>query len=95
MRVAKHHDIRVVPLRQSHRRRTPDLVTMADVHPNSVERDDYLVSQLRITRSVGVTEHRFDRRNQPELGQDARAADVAGMKNELYPSQSLVHTGAQ
>jgi hypothetical protein len=66
---------------------------VADVHPNTVDLKDNFLAQAGLTRRVGIAEYSFDRRYQAELVQNSGAADIPGVKNELYPRQCLVHAG--
>ena len=91
--MAKDDDIGVVASSKLRRGWTAHFVTVADVHPNTVDFKDEFFAQARLPGWIGVAEHSFDWGNQSELVQDAGAADVTRVKNELDPRQCLVHTG--
>lgn len=93
MRVAKDDDIGVVASRQLCRGWTSDFVTVADMHPDTVDCNNDFFAQPGLTRRVGVAEHSFDRRNQSELVQNIGSADIPRVKNELDPRQCLVYPG--
>ena len=92
MRVAEDHDIGVVSGGKLGRRRATHFVAMADVHADPVDGDEDLVSKISLIRRVRVAEDGFDRRDQPELVEDAGAADITRVKDELDPRQCLVHS---
>lgn len=93
MRVAEDDDIGVITGRQFCRGWTSDFVTVADVHPDAVDRHDDFFAQSGLTRWIRVPEHGFDGSDQSELVQNIGATNVSGVKNKLDPGQRLVHSG--
>jgi len=92
MRVAEDNDIGVVASGKLCRGRTADFVTVADVHADTVDFKDDFFAQAGVTRRISVAEHSFDWSDQPELVEDAGAADITRVKDELDPRQCLVHS---
>jgi hypothetical protein len=56
------------------------------MHAHSVYFKHDFFAQLGLILRISIPEHGFDGRNQSELVQDAGAAHVARVKNELDPS---------
>ncbi len=92
MRVAEDNDIGVVASGKLCWGRTADFVTVADVHANTVDFKDYFFAQAGLTRRIGVAENSFDWGDQPELVEDAGAADITRVNDEVDPRQCLVHS---
>ena len=87
MRVAEDDDIGVVSCGKLGRRRATHFVAVADVHADPVDGDEELASKIGLIRRVRVAQHGFDRRDQPELVQYFRPADITRMKYQLDPRQ--------
>lgn len=92
MRVAKDDHIGVVARSKLCRSRTADFVTVADVHANTVDFKDDFFAQAGLTRRVCVAEDSVDWGNQSELVEDAGAANITGVKDQLDPRQRLVYS---
>jgi len=93
VRVAEDDDIGIIPRCQFRGGWASDFVAVADVHPDAVDCNDDFFAQPRLTGRVGIAEHSLDRRDQSELVQNAGAADISGMKNELDSRQRLTDAG--
>ena len=90
--MAKDDDVGVVASGKFCRGRTADFVTVADVYANTVDFKDDFFAQAGLIRRIGVAEHSFDGSDQPELVEDAGAADITRVNDELDPRQCLVHS---
>ena len=93
MRVAVDDDIGIVSSSEFRRGWASNLVTVTDVDPDAIDRDDDFLAQPRFTGGIGVAEDGPDRRNQSQLVQDVGAADIPRMKNEIDPRQRVVDAG--
>ena len=93
MCVAKDDDIGVVASSKLCRGWTAHFVTVTDMHPDPVDFKDDFFAQVGLIPRIGVAEHSSDRGNQSELVQNAGAADIPRVKNELDPRQCLVYAG--
>lgn len=91
MCVAKDDDIGIVASSKLCGSWTAHFVTVADVHPDTVDLKDDFFAQAGLTGRVGVAEYSFDWRNQSELVQNPGPADIPGVKNELDSRQCLVY----
>ena len=90
--MAKDDDVGIVASGKFCRGRTADFVTVANVHANTVDFKDDFFAQAGLIRRIGVAEHSFDGSDQPELVEDAGAADITRVNDELDPRQCLVHS---
>jgi len=93
--VAKDDDVGIVASGKFCRGRTADFVTVTDVHANTVDFKGDFFAQAGLTRRIGVAEHSFDWGDQPELVEDAGAANITRVNDELDPRQCLMHSRAK
>ena len=89
--MAKDDDIGVVAGSKLCRGWTAHFMTVTDVNPNTIDFKDDFFAQAGLARRIGVAEHSFDWGNQSELVEDAGAADISRVKNELDPCQCPVY----
>ena len=83
MRVAVDDHVRVVTREEARRSGAAELVTVADVDADAVDFEMSCLRQMRISGIIDVAVHGLNRRELPQLVENARGADVSGVNDQV------------
>ncbi len=95
MRVAVHDHVAGVPRQQQLRPRAADFVAVAHMNREAANVQPAFSPQQRVSSIVDVAGYSFDGRNRGQLTKNVRAADVAGMDDQLDASQRVPQLRAE
>ena len=94
MSMAEDDYIRIVASEEFFRRGRPDLMAVTYVNGKSLDVHVDPRSQCGLAEVIGIAEDGMNRSNRAELDQDAAAADVTRMKNQIDALESPKDLGS-